>query len=110
MEEIINSQDIKLETISNQIIKDLTLSGLETDAFENLSSPTDLANALKNLVSEMLTYRYEDFNRFMYRIDIPESKLSNLLHRDLASLVDELCVLILKREMQKIIFRQQFGA
>jgi len=109
MEDLIITQNIEPKAIIKQIMKDLTLSGIDTDAFVNITTAGQLVTALKQLVSEMLTYRFEDFNRFMYRIDIPEHKLTNILHRDLNLLVEELCVLILKREIQKIVFRKQFG-
>jgi len=109
MEELITTQNIELDAIIKQIKKDLTLSGIDTNEFDNITTANQLVTALKSLVSEMLTYRFEDFNRFMYRIDIPEHQLSNILHRDLTLLVEELCVIILKREIQKIVFRQQFG-
>ena len=104
MEDLIKTQNIELDLIVRQIIKDLTLSGIDTDEFQNISTAKKLATTLKSLVSEMLTYRFEDFNRFMYRIDIPEHHLSNILHKDFDLLVEDLCILILKREIQKIIF------
>jgi len=110
LKELQNEKDILTQEVVVQLQKDLRLSGLEPDLLNDQMSLDELVNQLRAIVTEMISYRPGDFDRFMYRIDVPEKQLKGVLHRDLDKLVDHLSLLILKREMQKIVFRKQFGA
>ncbi len=110
LHDILNQKDILLEELISQISKDLYLSGIDSDNFDNLKTAGELVAQLNVFVSDMITYQPELFNRFMYRIDVDEQTLNHLIYTRLDDLVNHISQLILKREMQKIIFRKQFGA
>ena len=102
-------QDILLTELIGQIQKDLLLSGIDPDYFDDIASGEILLKKLEHFVQDMITYHSADFDRFMYRVDVSEKDFSGLTNIDLTLLVERIVFLILKREMQKIVFRKQFG-
>jgi len=108
--QLIKQQDILFEDLVIQLQKDLNLSGIDPDYFDGVVSPDMLLQRTENFIAEMISSYPEAFNRFMYRIDVPEKELAQINHRVLGDLTTHLTQLILKREIQKIVFRKQFGA
>ncbi len=102
-------KEISLTELTEQIKKDLSLSGIDTLFFEKILSADDLLKNLQQFIQEILTYRPADFDRFMYRVDVPEKEFSSLITTDLDTIVNKIVFLVLKREMQKLVFRKQFG-
>ncbi len=102
-------QDISLTELTGQIQKDLILSGIDPDYFNGIDSGETLLKRLEHFIQDILTYHPADFDRFMYRVDVAEKDFSGLTTTDLTLLVERIVFMILKRELQKIIFRKQFG-
>jgi len=102
-------QDISLAELTGQIQKDLILSGIAPDYFNGIDSGEILLQRLEHFIQDMLSYSPSDFDRFMYRVDIAEKDFSGLTTTDLTMLVEHIVLLVLKREIQKIIFRKQFS-
>ncbi len=109
LELITTQSNISLPELTAQIQKDLNLSGIDTKHFDHVDSGEDLIEKLSNFIQDILTYHPADFDRFMYRVDVPEKDFSKLLSTDLQLLVEQIVYLVLKREIQKILFRKQFG-
>ena len=87
----------------------MILSGIEPDYFDDITSGEILLQRLERFIQDMLSYQPSDFDRFMYRVDVAEKDFSGLTTTDLTVLVEQLVLMVLKREMQKIIFRKQFS-
>ncbi len=102
-------QDISLTELISQIQKDLILSGIDANYFDDINSGEILLHKLEHFIQDMLSYQPSDFDRFMYRVDIAEKDFSELTTTDLTMLVKHIVFLVLKREIQKIIFRKQFN-
>jgi len=107
---ILKDNAINLDELVTQIQKDMQLSGLNTSNFDNMQSITDFINRLQDFVSDLITHRPADFDRLMYRVDIYESNFNQILNQDFEDLVAYITLLILKREVQKIVFRKQYGS
>ena len=109
-QELISGQkDISLNELTEQLKKDLKLAGIDADYFNNINSKDDLLEKLKNFIQDILSYQPTEFDRFMYRVDVPEKEFSGILTTNFEVLVENMVFLILKREIQKLIFRRQFG-
>lgn len=109
LNDLLLQKQVLLEELIAQIKKDLTLSGIDDDFFDNILTSIDLQDRMQHFVTDLISYHADDFNRFMYRVDVPEKKLSGILHTQLEEVAAQLSLLILQREIQKIIFRKQFG-
>ena len=108
--ELISVQkDIYLSELTGQLKKDLILAGIDAGYFEQIETGEILLEKLHHFIQDILSYHPSDFDRFMYRVDVPEKEFSGLLTTDFDMLVERIVFLVLQREIQKIIFRRQFG-
>ena len=91
-------------SLVHQLQKDFTLIGLEIDItkFEN---PLELFNYLKEIVSNLLQNNFNDFLNLLYRIDIPEEKITQIIRNENLDIEFQISFLILKREWQKVWFK-----
>ena len=106
---ISEQKDISLTELTGQIKKDLSLAGIDAGYFEEVESGEVLLEKLQHFTQDILSFHPADFDRFMYRIDVPEQEFSGLMTTHFDVLVERIVFLVLKREMQKLIFRKQFG-
>jgi hypothetical protein len=109
LNDLLLQKQVLLEELITQIKKDLTLSGIDKEVFDNIVNSEDLQIHMQGFITDLISYQADDFNRFMYRVDVPEKKLSGILHTQLEEVAAQLSLLILQREIQKTIFRKQFG-
>ena len=100
----------KVPDLARQISKDVNLSGISDARFEGIISIEKLVSVLKEFVGELVAYNQEGFSNLMYRIDISESKIYALEHSQLTDLIDEITFMVLKREMQKVYFKNLFSS
>ena len=100
----------KVPDLARQISKDVNLSGISDTRFEGIISIEKLVSILKEFIGELVAYNQECFSNLMYRIDISEAKIYELEHTQLTDLVDEITYMVLKREMQKVYFKNLFSA
>ena len=94
---------------SYQLIrKDL---GLEDPfEFENNERDDDrLVTFLSNQVNYLLDHDFNKLLNALYRIDIPENKVKELLHSSKqGEIAKNIAIAIIEREKQKVITRQQY--
>jgi len=88
-----------------QINKDFQLSNLYFSFEENIS-PTQLKEDFTTIISNLITNKYDDYLNFVYRVDVSESELLKIKEKDLPEIVDQIVFLVLKREFQKVWFKQ----
>ncbi len=90
-----------------QIAKDFDredLAGIEIEEVNNQKEY--IVGLLKPLVLELLETRIEYFFALLYRIDIPEKKVKNLLPLDKTeNALDDLTMLIIEREFLKVLIK-----
>ena len=90
----------------NQLNKDFQLSNLD-ESFELSLTPAHLKEELSKIILNLLTNKYDDYLNLMYRIDVSEKELLNLKSDHLVTTVEQLTFLILKREYQKVWFKNR---
>ena len=102
-----------LEVIRNtalQVIKDfellgieITFSGNEHSAYEELKA--QIIPALTNLYKE----KYSTFNELLYRIDVNENKVQQILRNSSKeNQAEELSKLVLEREFIKVLLKKLY--
>ena len=101
----IESKDLIIPLI-RQINKDANLSGLDLDLAENLL-PKQIVDQLYQIFQKLVTNNFDGLLNFLYRVDLSESVLKSIQQRMPEKITEHLTVLVLKREWQKVYFRNK---
>ena len=90
-----------------QINKDFTLANESVD-FDVETSPIDLKVGVHNKIYSLIQHKFAEYLNLLYIIDVPEKEIKSLNGGDLHELAEQVAFLILKREWQKVWFRNRF--
>jgi len=93
--------------IIQQLNKDFLLANI-SHHFSEAISPSELKNTLTTILNKMMVNNYDDYLNLIYRIDISEKDLVKVKGQTLNLIVEEIAYLILKREYQKVWFKNKF--
>ncbi len=89
-----------------QINKDFT-SANESIDFPISVSPIELKLQLHEKIYRLIQYKFAEYLNLLYIIDVPEDQIKKLDGSDLVELSEQVAFLILKREWQKVWFRNR---
>lgn len=87
-----------------QLNKDFLLANLNT-SFDLSATPVNLKQKLSDTLLNLITNQYDDYLNLLYRIDISERELLKIKSESLPTVIDQLTYVLLKREYQKVWFR-----
>ncbi|PXY45591.1 hypothetical protein [Flavobacterium hydrophilum] len=87
-----------------QLNKDFNLANEGID-FPLSIVPGELKIQLHEKIYRMIQYKFAEYLNLLYIIDVPENEIKQLDGSDLVVLAEEVSFLILKREWQKVWFR-----
>ena len=90
-----------------QINKDFNLANESID-FPMSTSPEELKIQLHEKVYRLIQFKFAEYLNLLYIIDVSESEIKKLDGSDLVNLSEDVAFLILKREWQKVWFRNKF--
>ncbi|PKP12569.1 MAG: hypothetical protein CVU08_09915 [Bacteroidetes bacterium HGW-Bacteroidetes-3] len=90
-----------------QLNKDFHLANVPI-SFDVTNSPVQLKKQLFEVLLNLITNQYDDYLNLLYRIDVAESELAKLKNNNLTTSIEEIAYLVLKREYQKVWFKQNF--
>jgi hypothetical protein len=90
-----------------QVNKDFTLANEPVD-FEEGISPINLKLGLHDKVYRLIQQKFAEYLNLLYIIDVPEKEIKQLNGGDLFELAEQVAYLILKREWQKVWFRNRY--
>lgn len=91
-----------------QINKDFNLANEGID-FPLSILPNELKIQLHEKVYRLIQYKFAEYLNLLYIIDVSEDEIKKLDGSDLVVLADQVAFLILKREWQKVWFRNKFS-
>ena len=100
------SENLYIKLIE-QINKDFNLANEGID-FPISTSPKDLMVQLHEKVYRLIQYKFAEYLNLLYIIDVAEDQIKRLDGSDLVQLSEQVAFLILKREWQKIWFRNKY--
>ncbi|MDX6181180.1 hypothetical protein SGQ44_03375 [Flavobacterium sp. Fl-77] len=100
------SKNLYLNLIE-QINKDFNLANEGID-FPLSVSPEELKIQLHEKIYRMIQYKFAEYLNLLYIIDVSESEIKKLDGSDLVLLAEQVSFLILKREWQKVWFRNHY--
>ena len=90
-----------------QINKDFNLANEGID-FPLSISPEELKIQLHEKIYRMIQYKFAEYLNLLYIIDVSEEQIKKLDGSDLVILAEDVSFLILKREWQKVWFRNKY--
>lgn len=91
----------------DQLNKDFNLANEAID-FPKSTSPIELKVQLHEKIYRLIQYRFAEYLNLLYIIDVSESEIKNLDGSDISILSEQVAFLVLKREWQKVWFRNRF--
>lgn len=89
-----------------QINKDFNLANEGID-FPMSVTPSELKIQLHEKIYRMIQYKFAEYLNLLYIIDVAEDEIKKLDGSDLVMLAEQVAFLILKREWQKVWFRNK---
>ena len=90
-----------------QLNKDFQLANIDLD-FHEAILPSSLKLLLHETVFKLIQEKFTEYLNLLYIIDVPEREVKALDGDDLLKLSEEVSFLILKREWQKVWFKNYY--
>ena len=87
-----------------QLNKDFLLANIDLGFHEDIP-PSSLKLILHETVYKLIQEKFADYLNLLYIIDVPEKRVKALDGDDIVKLAEEVSFLILKREWQKVWYR-----
>ena len=92
-----------------QMNKDFNLANEAID-FPLSIAPNELKLKLHEKIYRLIQYKFAEYLNLLYIIDVSEEEIKKLDGSDLVILAEQVAFLILKREWQKVWFRNKFSS
>jgi hypothetical protein len=90
-----------------QLNKDFLLANINIDFHENIL-PSSLKLILHETIFDLIQNKFTDYLNLLYIIDVSEKQIKSLDGEDTLSLSEQVSFLILKREWQKVWYRNNY--
>lgn len=90
-----------------QLNKDFNLANEAIDLALS-STPEELKMQLHEKIYRLIQYKFAEYLNLLYIIDVSEEEIKKLDGSDLVILAEQVAFLILKREWQKVWFRNKY--
>ncbi|WP_445956604.1 hypothetical protein [Yeosuana sp.] len=101
-----NQMDLYKKLI-HQLNKDFLLANIDLDFHEDIL-PTSLKLLLHETVYKLIQEKFTEYLNLLYIIDVSEKQVRALDGDDTLKLSEEVVFLILRREWQKVWFRNKY--
>ncbi len=95
------------QKLIEQINKDFNLANEGID-FPLSTKPEELKIQLHEKMYRMIQYKFAEYLNLLYIIDVSEAQIKQLDGSDISELSGQVSFLILKREWQKVWFRNRY--
>lgn len=92
----------------SQLNKDFLLANVDLDFHEEVL-PTSLKLILHETVYKLIQEKFTEYLNLLYIIDVPEKQVKALNGEDTLKLAEDVSFLILKREWQKVWFKNAYS-
>ena len=102
------SNNVLYQKLLLQTQKDFELTGLSIDLSEE-TSPKELIEKVSEILYSLIQYRFDTFMQLLYRIDIAEQIMKTNEVETAEILTEKATFQILKREWQKVEWREKFS-
>ncbi|RKN79445.1 hypothetical protein D7Z94_14140 [Ulvibacterium marinum] len=92
----------------SQLEKDFGLANIPVD-FSLDVEPTDLQATLHEKVYFLILEKFTDYLNLLYIVDVPERAFKEIQVTDAVEVAEQVSLLILKRELQKVWLKAKYG-
>ncbi|KAB8154455.1 hypothetical protein EZY14_008520 [Kordia sp. TARA_039_SRF] len=108
IQELLNDaqKEALYEKLIAQLNKDFALANIE-ETFAASISPESLKRELHGIVFQLIQEKFSEYLNLLYIIDVSEAKIKALDGSDMVQLSEQVAFLILKREWQKVWFKNK---
>ena len=96
------------EKLVLQLNKDFLLANVDLDFHEEVL-PSSLKLLLHETVYKLIQEKFAEYLNLLYIIDVPEKDVKALNGDDMLLLSEQVAFLILKREWQKVWFKNKYS-
>lgn len=96
------------QKLIKQLNKDFLFANIDLD-FEEEILPTSLKLILHETVYKLIQEKFAEYLNLLYIIDVPEKQVKALNGNDTLQLAEDVSFLILKREWQKVWFKNKYS-
>lgn len=90
-----------------QINKDFTLANESVDLPVDIA-PISVKLAIQDKIYTLIQHKFAEYLNLLYIIDVPEKDIKSLDGSDIGDLAEQVSFLVLKREWQKVWFRNRY--
>lgn len=90
-----------------QVNKDFALANESLDVPASIF-PFEFKNLVQEKIYKLIQYKFAEYLNLLYIIDVPEEQIKKLDGSDLVELSEQVAFLVLKREWQKVWFRNKY--
>ncbi|MEC5164469.1 hypothetical protein RCH18_000185 [Flavobacterium sp. PL11] len=90
-----------------QLNKDFNLANESIDLALRIT-PDNLKSQLHEKIYRLISYKFAEYLNLLYIVDVSEEAIKKLDGSDLVILAEQVSFLILKREWQKVWFRNRY--
>ncbi|MEC3905899.1 hypothetical protein VOI54_02595 [Tamlana sp. 2201CG12-4] len=90
-----------------QLNKDFLLANIDLDFHEDIL-PSSLKLLLHETIYKLIQEKFTEYLNLLYIIDVPERQVKALDDKDLIILAEAVSFLILKREWQKVWYKNHY--
>ncbi|OOG63842.1 hypothetical protein [Flavobacterium sp. A45] len=95
------------DNLITQLNKDFNLANEAID-FPKSITPDELKIQLHEKIYRLIQYKFAEYLNLLYIIDVSEEEIKKLDGSDLVILAEQVAFLILRREWQKVWFRNKY--
>jgi hypothetical protein len=103
---LVNEQ-ILFVNLVKQLEKDFQLSNILWEIPSDVSAE-ELISSLREKLYYLIMERFSEYLNLLYVIDVPEREFQHIEISDTVEVADQMTFLILKREYQKVWFRNKY--
>ncbi len=103
-----NQLDLYMKLVQ-QLNKDFLFANIDLDFSEDIL-PESLKLLLHETIYKLIQEKFTEYLNLLYIIDVPEATIKALDGNDTLKLSEEVTFLILKREWQKVWFKNKYSA
>lgn len=90
-----------------QVDKDFKRANIQLDGFVHCEVG-EVERSLREKIYFLLMERFDDYLNLMYMVDVPEKAFRDLEITDVVGVSEQVTLLILRREWQKVCYRNSY--
>ena len=98
-----------LEKLYEQLKKDFVLANIPFEVKRD-STIYDFKDLLQEKIYLLMMEHFDSYLNLLYIIDLPEKAFKKIIITDTVEVSQQVSFLILKRELQKILFKEKYSS